>query len=105
MKQGFIFTAGNKEYFLVSAAQKKTDNVIRAIIEAVGTTKNICRDTIERAKADKATLADFRRRIDAATLQEKTTGNGTRYYTISGKNFSFNYPEADFANDVILIQA
>ena len=102
MKDGFLLTAGNKEYFLVTSTKKKTEKVIKAIIDNVGKYRNCCPETIERAKQDKYTIDDFRRRIDLATLQEKTTPNGTRYYTIAGKNFSFNYPEADFTNDVVV---
>lgn len=99
--QGYYFTAGNKGYFYRSSAQRKTDSVIRAIIDAVGKARGAHPDTIERAKQDRPTLEDFRRRIDAVTLLEKYTDNGTHYFTISGKNFSAAFPEQDFYNEII----
>ena len=104
MRKGFLFTQGRTEIFLVSDAQRKTDNVARAIIDTLATVRNIPAEVVERAKLDPPTLKDFKRRTDAATLEEKTTPNGTKYYTISGKNFSLNYPAEDFCNDVIVAQ-
>lgn len=103
-EKGYIFTHGRTEIFLITDAQRKTDNIARAIIDAVAAARNTPAEVIERAKADAATLADFKRRTDAATLEAKTTPNGTRFFTISGKNFSFNYPESDFYNDVIVMK-
>ena len=76
MKKGFLFTQGRKEIFLISDAQRKTDNVARAIIDIVATTRNVPAEVVQRAKADAYTLKDFKRRTDAATLEEKTTPNG-----------------------------
>lgn len=104
MKKGFIFTHGKIEIFLVTDTQRKTDKIARAIIDAIATARNTPAEVIERAKEDAATIKDIKRRTDAATLEEKTTPKGTKFYRIAGKYFSFNYPEEDFYNDVIVIQ-
>lgn len=104
MKKGFYFNQGKTEIFLITDAQRKTDSIARALIDTIATARNIAPEIIERAKADAPTLSDFKRRTDAATLEEKTTPSGSKFYTIKGKNFSFNYPAADFLHDVIVAQ-
>ena len=99
---GFYMAFGHSEYFMESNSTKRTDKICRAFIERIGTDRNKSRDLIDRAKADKPTLNDFRRRIDSAVLKKTTKENGFTYYTISGEGFSFGYPVEDFMNDVIV---
>ena len=99
---GFLMTVGNKDYFLEAKTTKRTDKVCAAFIERIGTDRNKSRDLIERAKADKATLDDIRRRIDAATLSKRITDNGYEYFNISGKGFTCSFPTEDFIESVVV---
>ena len=106
MIKGYYFTHGNKGIFIRSDAQKKTDKIARAIIDAVAKNNpKIAPETIERAKTDRATLDDFKKRTDAATLEERTTANGYKYFNISGKNFTVSYPPEDFKNEITVVYA
>ena len=100
--QGFLMTVGNKDYFLEADTTKRTDKICQAFIERIATDKGKCRELIDRAKADKATLEDFRRRIDAATLTKRTTDTGFVYFNIAGKDFSASYPTDEFCNTVVV---
>lgn len=102
MQKGFLFTAGNKQIFIKSNLTRKTDTIAKQIIDTIGTLRNIPQETIERAKQDKATLEDFKKRTSQATLEMKDTGKIV-YYTITGKYFTENFPADDFKNDVIVI--
>ena len=95
-------TVGNKDYFLEANTTKRTDRICQAFIERIATDKNKSRELIDRAKADKATLDDFRRRIDAATLTKRTTETGFEYYNIAGKEFFINYPTEEFCDSVVV---
>lgn len=104
MKKGFYFVQGNRGFFLVTDKQRKTDNIARAIIDAVATARNIAPEVIERAKADAATLKDFKYRTDAATLEKRTTESGYIYYTIAGQYFTANFPPEDFHREIVVIE-
>lgn len=98
---GFTFNFGNRELFYISDAKMITDKVVRAFINKICDVRGVG-DSIRQASLySKPTLADFRRRISPAMLEKHITNTMT-YYTISGKNFSWSFPEADFKNDVIL---
>lgn len=103
MTKGFYFTHGKNGYFLKSDKTRKTDAVLIRLIEGIGKHRNANPDTIERAKTDRATLEDFRRRTDAATLEERTTAGGFTYYNISGKGFSVSFPPEDFQKEIVII--
>lgn len=100
---GFYFTAGKHGYFLKSDNIRKTDTVLSRLIVGVGNHRHAAPELIERAKTDRATLDDFRRRTDAATLEERTTQSGNPYYIIRGKGFSVCLPFEDFKNEIILL--
>lgn len=102
MEKGFLFTAGNKQIFIKSELTRKTDTIARQIIDTIGELRNVPQETLERAKQDKATLEDFKRRTDKATLEFKDTGKIV-YYTITGKYFTENFPEKDFKESVIVL--
>jgi len=104
MRKGYVFTHRKTRIFLITDAQRKTDNVARAIIDTIATARNTPAEVVEAAKADAATLKDIKRRTDAATLEENTTEGGFKWYTIRGKHFILNYPAEDFYNDVIVTQ-
>lgn len=99
---GFLMTVGNKDYFLEASTTKRTDKVCSAFIERIGTDRNKSRDLIEHAKADKATLDDFRRRINVAVLDKRETESGKPFFIIRGNEFSYCYPMDDFMNDVVV---
>lgn len=101
-KVGFVFTAGNKEFFLESSATNITDKIARIFINAVCDLRGVGDGIRRSALYDPATLKDFKYRIDKAVLITHVRDWGT-YYTISGKNFSQSFPEADFNKDVILL--
>ena len=98
---GYVLNVGNKDYFYQSDAKIITDKVVRAFINKICDVRGVG-DSIRQASLySKPTLADFRRRISPAMLEQHVT-NTVTYYTISGKNFSWSFPEADFENDVIV---
>lgn len=100
---GFVFNFGNKELFYISDSKVITDKVVRAVINKVCDIRGIDSDSKIRQSAlyDKRALADFRKRIQHAQLVKHDTGK-IIYYTISGKNFSWSFPEADFEHDVLV---
>ena len=100
MKTGFYFVMGNKGIFVTSNTTKRTDAIARKIIDVIGEVRNVPKETLERAKADKMTLADIKRRTTAATLEHFETSK-VEFYRISGKNFTENFPIEDFKNDII----
>lgn len=101
MIKGFYMTAGRKGYFYRTDNTKRTTTVINAFIETIATVNNRPQDLIDRAKKDKATQEDFRRRISAATLEKKETPT-IIFYTINGNNFTENFPEEDFNNEIVV---
>lgn len=101
-KPGFYFTFGNKGIFLQSDAKNLTDHIVRKFINAVCDYKGASDAIRDTALYNQADLKEFRRRIDKATLSLIDTGKIT-YYSIQGNNFTVNYPEEDFKEDIILI--
>lgn len=100
-QSGFVYNAGNKEYFYINDAQMITDKVVRAFINKLCDVRGVGDSIRKSALYDKATLAEFRKRIQPAVLERHDTGK-IIYYTISGKNFSWSFPESDFENDVVV---
>ena len=102
MAKGFYFTQGNRGIFYRTDAQRKTDNIARAFIDAIGQINDrIAPETIERAKNDRGTLDDIKRRTDAATLEKIDTGK-IIFFKIYGKNFSCAFPVEDFEREVFV---
>lgn len=98
IQSGFFFTFKDKGIFLADNGQYLTDKIIRKFINAVCDIRSVGDKIRESALYDKATLADFRRRIDKAELEKKSWG-----YIIKGKNFSASYPQEDFEKDIIIL--
>lgn len=98
---GYYMVTGNKAWFYRTDAQKKTKAVIHAFIDTIGTHRNVSADLIERCKKDKATIEDFKRRLTPATIEKKELPTIT-FYTITGSNFTANYPENDFTDEVFV---
>lgn len=101
MIKGFYMAAGRKGYFYKTDSTKRTTAIINAFIEAIATTNNRPQELIERAKADKATHEDIKRRIAPATIEKKDLPTIV-FYTIAGKNFTENFPEEDFNNEIVV---
>lgn len=97
MESGFTLVFKDKELFYKTDCTRKTKAVIFAFIDQIAKLKNIHPDVIQRAKDDKATIEDFRKRIQHATIEDHTI-----YRTITGENFTANYPEDIFNNTVII---
>lgn len=101
MIKGFYMAAGRKGYFYKTDSTKRTTAIINAFIETIATANNKPQELIDRAKADKMTQDDFRRRISAATLEKKELPT-VIFYTINGKNFIANFPAEDFNNEIVV---
>lgn len=101
MIHGYYMVTGNKAWFYRTNAQRKTKAVIDAFIDTIGSHRNAPADLIERCKADKATIEDFKKRLSPATIEKKSLPTVT-FYTISGNNFTENMPETDFNNSVFV---
>jgi hypothetical protein len=89
---GYLFNLGTYDYFMLTDAKRKTDTIAKAFINAVCDNKKIIQETRERALNDKATLNDFKKRIEPATLTIKESQNGIKWLNISGKGFNINNP-------------
>ena len=100
METGFYFVMGNKGIFVTSNTTKRTDAIARKIIDIIGELRNVPKETLDRAKADKMTLDDIKRRTTAATLEHFETSK-IEFYRISGKNFTENFPVDDFEKDIV----
>lgn len=98
---GFLFEFGNHAIFYKHSGSNLTDNIVRAIINKVCDYRNVSDTIRETALQDRPTLDDFRRRISKATLTKVDTGK-VIYYSIKGKYFTMNFPEEDFAREVIV---
>ena len=96
---GFYFTAGRDGYFLKSEMTNLTDKIIRRFINAVCDRKGVGDKIRESALYDPATLKDFRRRIDKATLEHKVSDKAD-WYTLSGRGFTVNSPKEEFEKEM-----
>ena len=103
-KEGFLFNAGNKDFFLESNSANITDKIARKFINALCDLRNVGDALRETSLYDPATLKDVKRRIEKATLEHKDTGKVT-YWTITmcHGNCISNFPEEDFAKYVIVL--
>ena len=99
-KYGFLMEAGTKAFFLETTATKRTAGVIKKLIDEIGKAYNRPAEVIEAAKNDPATLADFKRRTNRATLEGITTENEYKYFRFVGDNFNIAYPPEDFFKTV-----
>ena len=97
IQNGFLFEQGDRAFFLVTDSKNLTEKVIRKFINAVCDLRNIGDKIREASLYDKATLNDFRRRIDKAQLERTPYG-----YKISGSSFTISYPEGDFEEEVTI---
>lgn len=97
MQTGFSLIVKDKELFYKTTSTRKTKNVVYAFIDQLAKLNNIHPDVIARAKRDKPTIEDFKKRIHRAAIEKHTS-----YYTVTGENFSAAYPEEDFNNTVII---
>lgn len=102
---GFTFNFGRKEIFVKSDNQNLTNRIIRDFINIVCDIKGVGDAIRKKALYDEATLKDFRRRIMKGTLEHHVTANGTEYYSISGKDYSWSYPADEFEDSVIVMTA
>ena len=98
---GFYMVIGNKGYFLKTEAQNRTTAILAQFIDKMAEIKGLAPELVAKAKADKTTLEDLRKRINPATLEQKTLSNGY-YFNISGSYFSESFPEEDFRQSVIV---
>ena len=89
---GYLFNLGVYDYFMLTDAKRKTDTIAKAFVNAVCDNKKIIQETRERALNDKATLNDFKKRIESATLTIKEGQNGVKWLNISGQGFNINNP-------------
>lgn len=101
-RAGFVMEAKRHAFFYESDMTNLTDKIIRQFIKKIAEVNGASEAIRDTALYDEATLKDFRRRIDKATLTKKKLGNGKNFYTISEKEFSMNYPQEDFMNEVIV---
>ena len=99
--KGYYLTVGNKGYFYKSDAAKRTAAVVNAFIDILAARRNLDPETVEKIKKDKATTDHIRRDITPAQIIKKDLETIT-FYSITGPNFTANFPEADFNNDIIL---
>lgn len=98
---GFYLVVGNKGYFQKSEAQNRTAAVVGNFIDKLAEIKGLAPELIAKAKADKVTLEDLRKRISPATLEQKSLSNGY-YFSINGAYFTESFPEEDFRQSVIV---
>ena len=102
IKQGFFFEFKNRAIFLVSDSANITDKIARKFINVVCDLRQVSDSIRNAALYDGATLKDFKKRIDRATLERINTGKIV-YYTIKGKGFTLCFPEDEFKETVIMI--
>lgn len=90
-KHGYIFNTPKYNIFL-ETANRRTDTTAAAILDIIGELYHSNPETIKRAKTDRATLDDIKKRLQPATM----TDNGTRrsYANKAGRVF-METPAAD----------
>ena len=101
-EQGFLLNVGNKDFFYRSNASNTTDKIVRIFINKVCDVKGVGDAIRQSALYNEATLKDFKRRIQKATLEHIVTDK-VSYYKISGKGFSSSFPEDEFDQWVVVI--
>lgn len=84
MKTGFTFQLGNKDVFIITKRQRKTETLASAILRKLEKPDN---------PSIRKQLLDCLRK---ATLEMKTLSNGNQYYEISGDGFG---GRGSFIND------
>ena len=84
MQKGFLFNTPNYNIFLVTSG-RRTDAAAAAVLDIIGELYHSNPDTLKRAKTDRATLEDVKKRMQPATMTE----NGTRrsYSNKAGRVF------------------
>ena len=87
--KGFLFNAKRKIVFL--KADRRTDETARKMLDIIGELNNAHPDTIERAKADPATLKDVEKRLEAV---EMLTDDTRRRFYVKGHVY-MDIPAAD----------
>lgn len=102
VKQGFFFEFKNRAIFLESDSANITDKIARKFINAVCDLRQVGDGIRNSAIYNEATLKDFKKRIDRATLERIDTGRLV-YYVIKGKGFTLSFPEDEFKETVIMI--
>lgn len=101
--EGFFLEVGNRAIFFKTEGVNITDRVIRKFINTICDIKGVGNNIRQAALYDKPTLADFRRRITKAVLEE-VNNPGFHYFSVKGKNFTLNFPEDDFQREVVVIE-
>lgn len=99
---GFLFEFGNKAIFLESKNVNLTKKDIRRVINTVCDYRDIPKEQRGKFLYNEDCIKDFRRRINKAELEKRTTDNGYQYYSIHGRYFTMNMPLEDFERDVIV---
>ena len=110
MKDVLIFEAGI-QIFIIDGS-RRTDSAARAIIEAAWQVGRIHIELADRAKEDRKTLDDIKKRLIHCTMETRTTTTGDRwtFYTKSGvfmdiPSNSRNYIRADKDGNLYPVEA
>ena len=110
MKDVLIIDIGVQVYIIDGS--RRTDNAARAVISALCENGRITPNTADRAKEDRKTLDDIKKRLIHCTMETRTTTTGDRwtFYTKSGvfmdiPSNSRNYIRADKYGNIYSVEA
>lgn len=101
---GINFTIGKYDYFLITNYERISTKLIKDCMRL--RLQHVCKtdisDTLNRCFNDDTTRKQFKLLLQFATITKKQLSNGDYYYTIHGKNFTANYSQFEFNNEIII---
>ena len=101
MKNIVMVNAGNKDYIMETANTRKTRALVKEFIERLATYRKFCPELIERLVNDEETIKRIQYEMTFATMEQRMTDNGTKYFHFAGKGFQMNFPFDEYTKYII----
>jgi hypothetical protein len=95
MKNGFLLTINNIDYFIVTNQERKTKRIIIDLLNKIQNHFNLYSEITD------AHIEYYKNKIYKATLEIKEISNGRKYYDINGADFGGHGDFIDLNKTVI----
>lgn len=101
MKTIVMVNAGNKEYIMETTNTRKTQALAKEFIERLAKYRKFCPELVERLVNNAETVKRIQYEMTFATMEQRTTENGTKYFNFAGKGFQMNFPYDEYDKYII----
>ena len=101
MKNIIMVNAGNKDYIMETTNTRKTRALVKEFIERLAKYRKFCPEMVERLVNDEETIKRIQYEMTFATMEHRTTDNGTKYFNFTGKGFQMNFPFDEYDKYII----